>query len=158
MPIASLIGEPDESEAKNKVMKLEKKIGKTVTKGQYVALKHRLTIPQEIDELFTSRLYLDDKSRKLNMRFSEAAKRIDWYSPYIYVKGRFPLSKNWKRFIEMFELRNEIVHNLKDVELSHLILSSNCDNTINFLEAAVFIADPTFREDVISQFPKQQTY
>ena len=103
MPIASLIGESNEPEAKNKVMKLEKKIGKTVTKGQYVALKHRLTIPQEIDELFTSLLYLDDKSRKLNMRFFEAAKRIDWNSPYIYVKGRIPLSKNWKRFIEMFE-------------------------------------------------------
>ena len=85
------------------------------------------------------------------MDFFEAIKKVDWYNPFLYVKGRRHLYKNWKRFMEMFELRNEIVHNMKEVKLSKIILSSNCDNTMNFLEATIFIADPQFINDVISQ-------
>jgi hypothetical protein len=61
------------------------------------------------------------------------------------------MSVNWNRFMEMFELRTKIVHEMEGVNLSHSILSSNCDNTINFLEAAIFIVDPTHTDDVINQ-------
>jgi hypothetical protein len=85
------------------------------------------------------------------MDFFEVVKKIDWYNPYKYVKGSRPMSENWNRFMEMFGLRNQIVHEMKDVDLSKTILSSNCDNTMNFIDASIFIVDPTFRDDVISQ-------
>jgi hypothetical protein len=45
---------------------------------------------------------------------------------------------------------------MENINLSYLILSSNCDNTINFLEAAIFVADPTYRRDVIKQLKSKK--
>jgi hypothetical protein len=58
--------------------------------------------------------------------------------------------------MDMFELRHKIVHNVKDVDLSNTILTSNCDNVVNFLEAAIFIVDPVFRRDVIYQLKSKK--
>jgi hypothetical protein len=66
------------------------------------------------------------------------------------------MSINWNRFIEMFELRHRIVHNMREVDLSDITLTSNCDNTINFLEAAIFIVDPMHRTDAISQLKSKR--
>ena len=49
----------------------------------------------------------------------------------------------------VFELRNQIVHNRKEVNMSNTKLSSLCDNTLSFLEAAIFVAQPRFMKDVI---------
>jgi hypothetical protein len=133
-------------------MKFGDKIGKKeVTKGEYVASLSGFANPQRIEKLFTDLLDLDSDFSKLNMDFFEVVKKIDWYNPYKYVKGSRPMSENWNRFMEMFGLRNQIVHEMKDVDLSKTILSSNCDNTMNFIDASIFIVDPTFRDDVISQ-------
>lgn len=156
MPIASIIDTPNESKAEEKVKKFSKKVGKTVTKGEYVGSSYNFANPDIIRDLFTRLLRLDKKFGKLNMDLFEAVKKVDWYNPYKYVKGRRPLHKNWNRFMEMFELRNQIVHNMKEVELSKVILSSNCDNTMNFLEAAIFIVDPMFRKDVLPQLKSKK--
>lgn len=44
------------------------------------------------------------------------------------------LRKNWKKFIKMFEQRNEIVHTMKRVRLSKEELCSLCNNTDKFIE------------------------
>jgi hypothetical protein len=150
MPIASIIDTPSESKAQG-VKKFSRKIGKTVTKGEYVGSSSNFANPHMINILFTRLLNLDSDFSELNKDFFETVKKIDWYNPYKYEKGRRPLHKNWNRFMEMFELRNQIVHNMKEVELSQTMLSSNCENTMNFLEAAIFVADPTWRNEVINQ-------
>lgn len=90
------------------------------------------------------------------MDFFDAIKKVDWYNPFKHVKGRRPISVNWRRFMEMFESRTKIVHEMENINLSYLILSSNCDNTINFLEAAIFVTDPTYRSDVIKQLKSKK--
>jgi hypothetical protein len=158
MAISTIIGKSNESEAEDTVKKFSGKIGKTVTKGEYVGSCYNFANPQIINDLFSRLPNLDTNLSRLNMDFFEAVKKVDWYKPYKYVKGRRPLYRNWKRFMEMFELRNQIVHNMKEVELSKTILSSNCDNTMNFLEAAIFIADPVFINDVISQLKSNRPF
>lgn len=156
LPIASIIGAPNETEANKWMIKFGKERGITLTNGLYVALRYGFANPDTIDKLFTEILKLDNGFRKLNMTFFDAVRKIDWYNPYKYFKGSRPMTVNWNRFMDMFELRHKIVHNVKDVDLSNTILTSNCDNVVNFLEAAIFIVDPVFRKDVIYQLKSKK--
>jgi hypothetical protein len=61
------------------------------------------------------------------------------------VKGAISLEKNFEQFKAIFDLRHEIVHGMKDVNLSIRKFSSLVDNTINSLDAASWICDPEFK-------------
>ena len=156
LPIASIIGVSNETETNNRVIKFGRKRGTILSNWLYLALSNSFSNPDTIDDLFTEILKLDNDFHKLNLTFFDAVKKIDRYSPYKHFEGRRPMSVNWNRFIDMFELRHRIVHNLKHVDLSNTILTSNCDNTVSFLEAAEFIFDPKFKMDVISQLESKK--
>jgi hypothetical protein len=88
----------------NRIMKFckDNKIGTALSKGKYVALSRGFANPNSINTLFTALLNLDNDFSKLNMDFFDAIKKIDWYNPFKHVKGRRPMSVNWRRFMEMF--------------------------------------------------------
>jgi hypothetical protein len=51
----------------------------------------------------------------------------------------------------MFDIRTGIVHDMDEVTISDDKLFSLADNTLNFLEAAIFIVELQFRKEVIDR-------
>jgi hypothetical protein len=80
--------------------------------------------------------------------FFGTGRALDKGDPYKYVIGAILLEKNFEEFKEMFDLRNDIVHGMKDANLSisNRKLSSLADNTMNVLDAASWICHPKFFE------------
>jgi hypothetical protein len=68
--------------------------------------------------------------------FFGTVRALDKGDPYKYVIGAILLEKNFEEFKAMFDLRNDIVHGMKDANLSNRKLSSLADNTMNVLDAA----------------------
>jgi len=91
------------------------------------------------------------------MDFFDAVKKIDWFDPYKYVKGARAIFYNWNNFLNMFELRNKIIHEIEFNKLSYSKIASICDNTMNFLDATVFIFEPQFRTSVIDRLESKKT-
>lgn len=147
--ISRIVGKTTEREANKLVSDYGKLIGKNITKGEYVGSHSGYTNSYEINAIFTEFLKTDKKFRRLNIDFFEAVKKVNLKLPLRYVKGSRLISHNWSEFITIFELRTEVVHDMKQVDLSDRRLKSYCDNTIIFLSAAIFIVDPRFRDDVI---------
>jgi hypothetical protein len=80
------------------------------------------------------------------MDFFEAIKKVDALMPFIrFVKGARSLSHTWDDFINIFELRTEVVHDMKEIDMSDRRLKSCCNNTMTFLSAAIFVVDPLQR-------------
>jgi hypothetical protein len=105
--------------------KYEKKLAKypDITKGQSIIGQTDFTSTYNINEIATSILGQDDKFKSLDMKFFDAVKKIDWYDPYRYVRGFDnaeiieavkPLTENWNNFMDMFELRHKIIHEMNE--------------------------------------------
>jgi hypothetical protein len=56
---------------------------------------------------------------------------------------------------EAFSLRNEVVHAVRQVELSNNQLVSRWDNVLNIMDAAIAIFDPTLKESLDERIRKQ---
>jgi hypothetical protein len=146
----SMIKTPTEIEAIKKVSEYAKKTNKKITKGEYVSAFSNCTNKDTIDQLFSELLYIDKNFRKLNMGFFEAIKKVDsLMSLFRFVKGPRSLSRTWHDFINIFELRTAVVHEMKEIDISDRRLKEYCNNTMTFLSAAIFVVDPMQRDDVI---------
>ena len=128
-----------------------------ITKGECVSAQSDFTNPEVVNNIGTSLLKQDTRFEQLNMDFFYAVRKIDWYDPYKYVKGARTIFHNWKKFLEMFKLRKEIVHEMKYERQPYHGVASMCDNTMNFLDATAFIFLPHSRERVISRLASDRT-
>ncbi len=84
-------------------------------------------------------------SALLDLDFFGTVRALDSGNPYKYVKGAISLEKNFEEFKAIFDLRHEIVHGMKDANLSIRKFSSLVNNTINVLDAASWICHPEFK-------------
>jgi hypothetical protein len=101
-----------------------------LTKGQAFANQYDFMNPSEINCVF---------SRLLGKKFFETIKKINPRAgkhPWKCRSRSRGLVKNWKNFMKMFEMRNEIVHSMKGVRLSKEELCYLCNNTNVFMEQA----------------------
>ncbi len=120
------------------------------TVGDIVVSSFNLSKPEEIDSLFSCILRSDVRFRSLDMSFLRAVQKFDWYDPFTEFRELRTkhLYKNWKDFMRILEIRNEILHGMANVSLSKTRIFSFCDNTLSFLEAAIavcFMDDDTLR-------------
>jgi hypothetical protein len=147
----------EKEDVNEKISKQQKNTNRIITKGEYVAANNNFANAEAINSVFTKLLSTDKEFQKLNIDFFEAVKRIDDFDPYKYVKRARRISLNWNNFILMFELRTDVVHEMKEINMPDSKLFSLCDNTMNFLEASIFICEPQFRKDVIERLQTTMT-
>jgi hypothetical protein len=125
----------DASKIMNKESLEEEVKKEQYTAGELVATNFNYSNYDEIQKVL---------SRLLDLDFLGTARELDRTDPYTYVKGAISLNNNWEQFKEMFDLRDDVTHEMKDVELSRTELLSLADNTMNFLDAASWICHPDF--------------
>ena len=117
-----------------------------MTRGQFVIAQNDFTNSHNINKIATLVLKQDKEFNNINMDFFDAVKKIDWYDPYIkgfdnaeIIEAVKPLTENWDNFIDMFELRHKIIHEMNEAFIPIGKLASMCDSTMNFIDAADFI-------------------
>jgi hypothetical protein len=137
-----------------------------MTRGQCVVVQNDFTNSYNINKIATLVLKQDKEFNNINMDFFDAVKKIDWYDPYKYVKGLDnaeiieavkPLTENWDTFVEMFELRHKIIHEMNDDFIPNNKVASMCDSTMNFIDAADFIFMMEHRKDVLERLKSKIT-
>ena len=114
---------------------------KKTTVGEHVSAEHYFGTPEVIDSAFSKLLKSNKYFHALNMSFLETVKKQDWYNPYRFLKKirTEHLYKNWDNFIKMFDVRNNIIHGMPKTKLSDNKTFAFCDNTLSFLEAAIWL-------------------
>lgn len=115
---------------------LEKIAKGRVTKGKIVAANFNFANPHDMDEFFTN---------LLKLRFFETIKVMDKEDPFNWIERARSLDVNWDNFIEMFELRNRVVHDREMVKLSPSQLGSLVNCTMNLLEAGTVVGNFDYR-------------
>lgn len=137
-----------------------------MTRGQCVVVQNDFTNSYNINKIATLVLRQDKEFNNINMDFFDAVKKIDWYDPYKYIKGIDnaeiveavkPLTENWDNFIDMFELRHKIIHEMNEDFIPIGKLASICDSTMNFIDAADFILSLDHRKDVLKRLRSKIT-
>lgn len=137
-----------------------------MTRGQCVVVQNDFTNSYIINKIATLVLRQDKEFNNINMDFFDAVKKIDWYDPYKYIKGIDnaeiveavkPLTENWDNFIDMFELRHKIIHEMNEDFIPIGKLASICDSTMNFIDAADFILSLDHRKDVLKRLRSKIT-
>jgi hypothetical protein len=137
-----------------------------MTRGQCVVVQNDFTNSHNINKITTLVLRKDKEFNNISMDFFDAVKKIDWYDPYKYVKGFDnaeiveavkPLTENWDNFIDMFELRHKIIHEMNEDFIPIGRLASLCDSTMNFIDAADFILDIDHRKHVLKRLVSKVT-
>lgn len=132
----------------------------SITKGQYLVVQIDFTNKDAINKIATSVLKQDRHFDAIGMDFFTAVKKIDWYDPYKYIKGIEgvkPLTEGWQNFMNMFELRHKIVHEMNDTSISISKIAGMCDSTMNFLDATDFIFMIRHREAVLDRLASSKT-
>jgi hypothetical protein len=94
----------------------------------------------------------DDIQKVLSelLRFDFMAKiiELDRIYNFTYIKGGILLHENWDEFRKIFDLRDDIAHEMKDSNLSKEQVLSLADNTMIFLDAASWICHPEFNPKI----------
>lgn len=135
-----------------------------MTRGQFVIAQNDFTNSHNISKIATLVLKQDKEFNNINMDFFDAVKKIDWYDPYIkgfdnaeIIEAVKPLTENWDNFIDMFELRHKIIHEMNEAFIPIGKLASMCDSTMSFLDAADFILSIDHRKDVLERLESEIT-
>ncbi len=79
-----------------------------LTKGSLVASNFSFARPNQINDFF---------SKTLNLDFFALIKELDRLDPYNYFHYAASLNRNWIKFMEMFDLRDRLVHEKKPITL-----------------------------------------
>jgi hypothetical protein len=103
--------------------------------GQLVGTNYNYANYDDIQKVFSELIDLD---------FLGTIRELERTDPYKYVKRAISLDNNWREFKQMFDLRDDIAHEMKDTGLSQRKLVSLADNTMNFLDAASWICHQDF--------------
>lgn len=122
------------------ISKLDQLANKKVTAGKLIASSINFANPVLVNS-FCSKLFSWDDSFQKIREYSQADPPGDYY-----FLDTISLNKNWNKFIAMFEMRNTIVHGLKQAKLSTHELRTLCNNTMVFLESASVIYNPDLRD------------
>lgn len=137
-----------------------------MTRGECVVVQNDFTNSHNINKIATLVLRQDKEFNNINMDFFDAVKKIDWYDPYKYIKGFDnaeiieavkPLTENWDNFVNMFELRHKIIHEMNEDFIPIGKLAAMCDSTMNFIDAADFIFSQKNRKDVLQRIESKIT-
>lgn len=156
IPISSLYS----GEAKMSIHHLDellsnKKKG-THTTGEIIANESSFANFREINTLFTKLLKSDKKFGRCGKDFLSGIKQLDWYNPYKEeFKRAKSLNKNWDNFQKTFDIRNDIVHRMKNAELSIHQIASLSDIALNAMDAASAITQLS-EMDVIAKIMKSK--
>lgn len=118
---------------------LQEALSKGQSKGQLIATNFDFARYSEISRVFSKFLIID---------FFGTVKALDARDRYWYVVGAISMDKNWDKFQDMFELRNDIVHEMKNADMKNRDIRSLCDNVMNVIDAAFWIFH--------SEFPKYE--
>jgi hypothetical protein len=110
-----------------------------LTKGSLVESNFNYADPDQINDFF---------SKMLNLNCFETIKELDRLDSSNYVYRAASLNRNWKSFIQMFELRNRLVHGKRAIRLSSKQLKSLCNCTMNFLDASQIVCNKEQNEGV----------
>ncbi len=116
------------------------------TKGTQIARRFSFAKLDDIDDFF---------SKALKIQCLERIKEFDRLDPSNYFHYAASLNRNWKSFTEMFELRNKVVHDKKQVTLTTNQLRSLCNCTMNLLDHAQIVCSGEFNEGFSNDFMKR---
>lgn len=139
---------------------LKKYPDKQFTKGQSVVAQHDFTSLYVINNVAGCALNQDERFKEIGLDFFTAVKKLDWYDPYMYIKGIRgvkPLTENWDNFMNMFDLRHRIIHEFDQNPISVSTVANMCDSTMNFLDATDYIFMMQYREDVLDRITSKLT-
>lgn len=118
-----------------------------LTKGNIVASSYNFADPNQINELFIKLVKLD-LSFESDFKFFDVIQKVQRTNRIRYLFRGKPIDINYEKFMEVFRLRNAIVHEMKDIELSNDTIRSLWESTINILDASNMILMPENRETV----------
>lgn len=116
---------------------------KSLTKGQVVAISYSFANLAQMDFVY---------SKMLGFSFLDYILRVSKEDPYREIKGATILHKNWKHFEQMFEIRNDIVHAMKDPCFSERGIISLCENTISFMDIASALRIDWYRKELAAEY------
>jgi hypothetical protein len=122
---------------------------KSITKGNIVASSINFANLDDIHDTFSNLLKIND--------FFDYVTKLERSNPSRYVRRGHgpPIDIDIKKLREAFSLRNEVVHAMRQVELSNNQLVSRWDNVMNIMDAAIAIFDPTLRKSLDKQVGEQ---
>jgi hypothetical protein len=113
-----------------------------LTRGSLIASNFNFAKPSDIDEFF---------SKALGIECLETLKEFDRLDPSNYFHYAASLNRNWKSFMQMFELRNRLVHDKQPITLSPKQLRSLCNCTMNLIDAAQIVCNGELNDDFMSR-------
>lgn len=121
---------------------------KSITKGNIVASSFNFVSLDDINKLF---------SRLLELDFFDYVRKLERSNPSRYVfRGHGPpIDIDIKKLLEAFSLRHQVVHEMRQVEISNWQLVSRWDNAMNIMDAAVAMFDPKLRKDLDEAVERQ---
>jgi hypothetical protein len=67
------------------------------------------------------------------------------------------VNKNWHNFERTFEIRNDIVHKMKEANLATPQMVSICDNALNVMEAASFVVMLSEMDEIVRIMKSKKT-
>ena len=109
---------------------------KSITKGNVIVSSFNFYDLDDINKLF---------SKLLHLNFFDYIQKLERSNPSRYVFRGRPIGIDYKKLLEAFVLRSQVVHEMRQVDLSNWQLLSRWDNAMNIMDAAEAIFDPTLR-------------
>jgi len=67
------------------------------------------------------------------------------------------MNKNWDNFQKLFDIRNDIVHQMADANLSTHQIASIADNALNVMDAASYITMLSEMDRIVAIMRSQKT-
>jgi hypothetical protein len=128
-----------------------------LTRGQVVANEFNFANYKEINKIFTAFLKSNEKFDKLGIDFFSAVKKIDWHDPLRIFEGAVSMNKNWDNFQKLFDVRNNIVHDMADANLSAHQIASISDNALNVMDAASYITMLSEIDEIVRIMKSKKT-
>jgi hypothetical protein len=112
---------------------------KSITKGNIVVSSINFGNLDEVNRIF---------SQLFGLHFFDYIRKLERSNPSRYARRGHgpPIDIDYKKLREAFALRNQVVHEMHQVELSNNQLVSRWDNAMNIMDAAIAVFDPTLRE------------
>jgi hypothetical protein len=118
----------------------------SITKGNVIASSFNFANLNDLNELF---------SKLLNLNFFDYVRKLDRSDRSRYVFDGHPIDIDYKKLKEAFELRHQVVHEMKQVELSNWQLVCRWDNAMNIMDAAGAMFIPEIRQSLDEAVERQ---
>ena len=127
-----------------------------ITKGLIVANDFNFGNPHVVNYIFTRLLQSKKELSKIGVDFFELMRLYDMNDPHKYIKGTKYLHVNWYDFLDVFEIRNKIIHGAENSGLSIRRITSFCSNAMEAMDIASHISRTSEYKDFIDTIEKQR--